>query len=102
MNTVALFPKMLILTLSPPRLLYGSHPLSHTLKSKSYSQGILFQVVSVFSITTSDEPNVKPDEKKQQQQKKPLLKTSQTRRRMISMQQLYCTESSMALFWSEP
>lgn len=32
MNTVALFPKMLILTLSPPRLLYGSHPLSHTLK----------------------------------------------------------------------
>lgn len=77
MNTVALFPKMLILTLSPPRLLYGSHPLSHTLKSKSYSQGILFQVVSVFSITTSDEPNVKPDEKKQQQQKNHYLQTFQ-------------------------
>lgn len=39
---------------------------------------------------------------KNNNRKKPLLKTSQTRRRMISMQQLYCTESSMALFWSEP
>lgn len=39
---------------------------------------------------------------KNNNRKKPLLKTSQTWRRMISMQQLYCTESSMALFWSEP
>lgn len=39
---------------------------------------------------------------KNNNKKKPLLKTSQTRRRMISMQQLYCTESSMALFRSEP